>query len=162
MQAITLVIHAPLLLKSALIVGLILAWNTAQAEPSESEMRAAVEAQLNNVNAGTNETAERCNNRDFNRGQGDPVLAMQCLMFGMGAGVANEGRDVRAPQFSVTRFEKIACEKAQGKAGYVCDYVFGYGSNMPNNPTEQITRSGSAAQGRFVKRDGRWLRLESP
>lgn len=161
MQAITVVGRASWALRSTAIVVLSLAWSTAHAEPTEREMREAVEAQLNNVNSGTNETADRCNKREYNSGQGDPVLAMQCLMFGVGAGTANAGRDVRAPQFAVTRFEKIACEKAQGKPGYVCDYVFGYGSNMSNSPTERITRNGSAAQGRFVKRDGRWLRLDS-
>ena len=101
-----------------LCVGLAVA-QTALAEPSEAQMRAAIEAKFGNVNAGADETAQRCNNREYNRGQGDPVLAMQCLAYGIGGGVTNGGRNARAPQFKLTRFEKIACEKAQGKAGRI-------------------------------------------
>lgn len=144
------------MLGTGLAVAAAVAW---AAEPSEGEMRAAVEAKLGSVNAGTNETAQRCNNREYNRGQGDPMLAIQCLMFGTSTGLANGGRDVRAPQFKLARFEKIACEKAQGKAGYLCDYVMGYESNMGNNPVERYTRQGAATQGRFVQRDGRWIVL---
>jgi hypothetical protein len=145
-----------------LCAGLAVA-QTALAEPSEAQMRAAIEAKFGNVNAGADETAQRCNNREYNRGQGDSVLAMQCLMYGIGGGVTNGGRNVRAPQFKLTRFEKIACEKAQGKAGYLCDYVMGYGSNMASNSPaiEGMMRSGAATQGRFVKRDGGWIALDN-
>ena len=133
------------------------------AEPSEREMRAAIEAKFGTVNAAADETAQRCNARQYQRGQGDPVLAMQCLMYGVGGGVTDGGRNVRAPQFKLTRFEKIACEKAQGKAGYVCDYVMGYGSNMAANSAmlEQTMRNGAATQARFIKRDGGWIALDN-
>ena len=129
-------------------------------EPTENEMRAAVEAHFGQANDAADETARRCNNREFKQGQGDPLLAMQCLAYGMGAGVTDGGSSVRAPKFSLTRFEKIACEKAQGKAGYVCDYVIGYGTNMPSIPAETIGRQGAASQSRFVQRNDSWVMLE--
>ena len=87
---------------------------------------------------------------------------MQCLQIAIAGGVTNGGRDVRAPQFNITRFEKIACEKAQGKPGYLCDYVMGYGSNMAaNSPMlEGTMRNGAVTQARFVKRDGGWIALD--
>ena len=146
----------------ALLVGGLAVAHAALAEPSGPEMRAAIEAKLSNANAAADETAQRCNNREYNRGQGDPVLAMQCLMYGTGVGVTDGGRNVRAPQFKLTYFEKIACEKAQGKAGYLCDYALGYGSNMASNSAivEQTMRNGSTAQARFVKQGSRWIALD--
>ena len=57
----------------------------------------------------------------------------------------------------------MATKKAQGKAGYLCDYVMGYGSNMASNSPaiEGMMRSGAATQGRFVKRDGGWIALDN-
>lgn len=116
-------------------------------------MRAAVAAQYEQVNDGAREAAERCQRGEF---RNDPLLAMQCVAMGVTVG---GGRDFAALNVKLTRFEKIACEKAQGQAGYVCDYIVGYGTNLQNNPMEGTTRRGEAAQGRFVKRSGRWVLL---
>lgn len=150
-------------LRTLLLLGGLAATQAALAEPSEREMKAAIEAKFNNVNERANSQAERCNNREFNRGGGDPVMAMECLMYGIGGGLTNGGRNVKAPQFKLTRFEKIACEKAQGKAGYLCDYVMGYGSNMAANSRtiEETMRNGAVTQARFVKRDGDWIALDN-
>ena len=144
------------------LLGALAAAQAAQAEPTEREMRAAIEGKFGNVNANANSLAERCNNREYQR-SGDQMLAMQCLQYAIVGGVTNGGRDVRAPQFNITRFEKIACEKAQGKPGYLCDYVMGFGSNMAaNSPMlEGTMRNGSAAQARFIKRDGGWIALDN-
>ena len=149
-------------LTGAFLLGGALLWAApALAEPTEAEMRAAVEAQFENANAEMRSTAERCSNREFNRGQGDPVLAMQCIQYAMTGGMTQGGQGVRAPQFKLSRFEKIGCEKAQGKVGYLCDYVAGFGSDMRNMPPslQRMTNDGSLSQGRFVKRGDRWLRL---
>ncbi len=144
------------------LLGGLAAAQAAQAESTEREMRAAIEAKFGNVNANANSLAERCNNREYQR-SGDQMLAMQCLQYAIAGGVTNGGSDVRAPQFNITRFEKIACEKAHGKPGYLCDYVMGYGSNMAaNSPMlEGTMRNGAAAQARFIKRDGGWIALDS-
>ncbi len=144
-----------------IVAGLILAGTGAwAAEPTEQEMRAAVQLQFDNVNGASAETAERCNNREFNRGGGNPLLAMECLGQAFGGGMTRDGRNVTPMTVSITNFHKIACEKAQGKAGYLCDYAMGYDTNSPNNVAGPYTRQPTVMQGRFVKRGARWIRLE--
>ena len=134
--------------------------SSSKGEPSESDMYDAFNAQIEQINAEGRRTAERCNNRDFKQGQGDPLLAMQCLQYSMSVGVTNGGQGVMAPQFKVSRFEKIACEKAQGAAGYRCDYVAGFAGNLNMPPSlGAMTSRGSAMQARFVNQGNRWLLL---
>ncbi|WP_074926299.1 hypothetical protein [Nitrosomonas eutropha] len=79
------------------------AWAT---EPTEKEMREAVQAQFDNVNDASADTAERCNNREFNRGGG---LSFLC---GGAAGVVarwnslvigGRSRLMAAPPLSIER-----------------------------------------------------------
>ena len=84
---------------------------------------------------------------------------MQCAATRMVVGTKNGGRHVGALNVHVTRFEKIACEKAQGKAGYVCDYVHGFGTNMQNQSADSLSRGGSVTQARFVRRGDGWILL---
>lgn len=146
-----------------LVAGVILVGTGASvwaAEPTEQEMRAAVQAQFDNVNDASADTAERCNNREYNQGGGNPLLAMECLGQAIGGGgVTRDGRNVKPMKVSITTFQKIACEKAQGKAGYLCDYAMGYDTNNPNNITGPYTRQPMASQGRFIKQGNRWIRL---
>lgn len=124
-------------------------------EPSESEMYDAFNERLEAANAQARSVAERCNNRQF---QGDSLLAMQCLQFGLGVGVTKGAQGVLAPEFKVSRFEKLGCEKAQGEAGYRCDYVAGMAGNVNLPPSMgAMVRSGSMTQARFVRRGGGWL-----
>lgn len=131
------------------------------AEPTEVEMRAAVQAQYDNVNDASAESAQKCNNREYNRGGGNPLQAMECIGLAVGGGgMTRDGRGVKPMKVSIITFEKIACEKAQGKAGYLCDYAMGYDTNNPNNITGQYTRKPMAAQARFVQQGKRWIRLD--
>lgn len=128
-------------------LGLTLVGATAWAnEPTEQEMLAAIQRQFDNVNEGYKGTMEKCKNGSYDRN--NPLEAMQCA-----SGVVM-GNMV----MTITTFHKIACEKAQGKAGYLCDYAMGY---VANNPvTDPYTRAPMASQGRFVKQSSRWIRLE--
>ena len=131
---------------------------TASGEPSEADMYDALNARLQGVNDEARRTAERCNNREFQKGQGDPVLAMQCLQFGVGVGVTQGAQGVLPPQFKVSRFQKIACEKAQGEAGYQCDYVAGFAGNLNLPPSlGTLVKNGEMTQARFVRQDRGWL-----
>lgn len=132
--------------------------SAATGEPSVSDMYDAFNAGLQAINREARQTAERCNNREFNRGQGDPVLAMQCLQFGVGVGVTHDGQNVASPQFAVSSFRKIACEKAQGEAGYRCDYVAGMSGNLNLPPSVAAwMRNGEITQARFVRQGTGWL-----
>ena len=142
---------------SLMLVGMA-AWAN---EPTEAEMRAAVQAQYDNVNNASVESAERCNNPEYNRGAGNPIQAMECIGLAVGGGgMTRDGRNVKPMKVTITTFEKIACEKAQGKAGYLCDYAMGYDTNNPSGMTGPYTRKPMASQARFVKQGNRWLRLE--
>ncbi len=125
--------------------------------PSESEMYDAFNDLLQAQNAQATNVAERCNNRDF---RGDPVLAMQCLQFATGVGTTRGGQGVVAPQFKISRFESLGCEKAQGEAGFRCDYIAGISGNVNLPPSlDAVVKSGSVTKARFVKRGNGWLML---
>ena len=120
--------------------------STWAAEPTEKEMRTAVQAQFNNVNEGYAGTMDKCRNGSFDRN--NPIEAMQCVAGGVMGNMV----------MTITTFHKIACEKAQGKAGYLCDYAMGY---VANNPVaDPYTRQPMAYQARLVNQGGRWLRLD--
>lgn len=130
---------------------------SADGSPSESEMYDAFNALLQAQNAQAASVAERCNNRDF---KGDTVLAMQCLQYATGVGMTRGGQGVVAPQFKISSFERLGCEKAQGETGFRCDYVAGIVGNVNLPPSlDALVRNGSVSQARFVKRGRGWLML---
>jgi hypothetical protein len=141
----------------------------ASGEPSEAEMRAAYEGRLNAINAHAQATAQKCNKREYRQGQGDPMLAMECLAYAASAPGASRGGAARggvarggvaAPQFQASYFRKIACEKAQGEPGYYCDYSAGMNSNLNAPPSMAgMMQRGSVSQARFVKRESGWLMM---
>jgi hypothetical protein len=118
--------------------------------PSEAEMREALMARFEAMNAGLEDTRERCRRREF---QGDPMMAMQCL-----AVMAAAGGD-RELTYDLTNFQKIACEKATGQPGYICDYYSGITSNSPfmQGSMARLLGGGSMSQGRFVRTERGWL-----
>ncbi|MCY1455661.1 hypothetical protein D9M71_728090 [compost metagenome] len=98
---------------------------------------------------------QRCAQSDI-RNSNDPMFAMQCASLAMvGAGTSG------GMQVEVSDFEKIACAKADGQPGYVCDYYLGMSTNSPamGGATGDMMRQGSAGQGRFIKRQNGWLFL---
>jgi hypothetical protein len=130
---------------------------TATGEPSESDMYDAFNAVLQSRNAAARDTAERCNNRQF---QNDPVLAMQCLQFGLGVGTTGRGQGVRAPEFKVSSFQNLGCEKAQGETGWRCDYAAGIEGNVQLPPSiAELMGGGNHGQARFVRRGDGWLMI---
>lgn len=133
---------------------------TATGEPSESDMYDAFNAVLQARNAAARDTAERCNNRQF---QNDPVLAMQCLQFGLGVGTTGGGQGVRAPEFKVAGFRKLGCEKAQGETGWRCDYAAGISGNVQLPPSmAALMGGGNHGQARFIRRGEGWLMIPDP
>ncbi|MBX3600599.1 MAG: hypothetical protein KF863_08240 [Rubrivivax sp.] len=132
----------------------------ASGEPSESDLYDAFNAQLQARNAAARDTAERCNNRQF---QNDPVLAMQCLQYGLGVGTTGGGQGVRAPEFRISSFQKLGCEKAQGETGWRCDYAAGIAGNVQLPPSMAVLMgAGNHGQARFVRRGDGWLMIPDP
>jgi hypothetical protein len=121
-------------------------------EPSDREMRKAIEATFENINANYRDLGRRCERREFSN---DPLLAMQCLaLCGAGGGKCSLS-------FEITQFRKLGCEKAEGQPGYVCDFVLGFASDSPfaQGALRQLTGGGNAGQGRFLRNDEGWLYL---
>ena len=117
------------------------------AEPSEEEMRGAVEAFLNNANENLRSLKMQCQNRSLTRN--NPVLAMQCLtLFGATFGTGNLA-------YHLTYFKKIGqCQASTEYQGYICDFVFSQsiGNSMVDNFTKHVR-----GVGRFVETEDGWI-----
>lgn len=138
----------------------------ASGEPSEADMRAAYERRLGGVNKYMGQTADQCRRGEYKRApgapQGDMALAIQCLAIaGTGSAAPGGAPGTAAPSMQATNFRKIACEKAQGEAGYWCDYTAGIAMNMPMLPRSMssMMEQGAVSQARFVRTDNGWLML---
>jgi hypothetical protein len=121
-------------------------------EPSTRDMCMALADQYDGVNDTIRDRKAACERGDY---KNNPALGMQCL--GLCAGTFGTC-DV---SFSLTRFQKIACEKAQGKPGFVCDFVvrFSASNAQMQQMLATVGGSGSVTQGRFVKAAGGWIKL---
>ena len=123
----------------------------ATGEPTARQMEAAVANIAKGLNAGQDDLSGRCQRREFTN---DPGLAIMCLAQAGGGGPMHVG---------VANFRKLACAKAQGQPGYVCDYSFGVnvaaGRNM--GVLGAMMQSGSNCTGRFVRTASQgWLLQE--
>lgn len=133
---------------------------TANGEPSASDMYDAVQAALQNVNATARDTAANCNHGNF---QNDPFLAVQCLSYSVSVGVTNGGSAVKAPEFKISHFNKLGCEKAVGYAGWRCDYELGISGNVQLPPSlAQLVAGGTQSQARFLRRGDGWIVIMDP
>ncbi len=126
----------------------------ASREPSEAQMRGAVEAKFAEANANFAATAQACRSGAY---QNDPMLAMQCLTLCGASG--GESCDL---SFEITRFEKIACVPGSDQPGFVCDYEVGFATNSPfvSGSMAALMNANGPSQGRFLRQDdGKWLML---
>ena len=125
---------------------------TGSAEPSARDMCMAIADQFDAVNDNLQEKKRACEGGGF---RNQPLLAAECLVLcGGTGGTCNLS-------YSLTRFEKIACEKATGQPGFVCDYGIGISAN--NAQLEKMIigmlGAGQITQSRFVKTADGWLRM---
>lgn len=143
---------APGALAVAFAVALLAGCGAGAGEPSEGQMRGAIEATFKSVNGNLRALAASCRNRDFVRND-NPLQAMQCLQLCGAAG--SERCEV---SFELTNFRKVACQKSAEQAGYVCDFEFGASSSSPvtQMALDAFVGPGGAGQGRFIKDAGRW------
>lgn len=121
-------------------------------EPTEDEMADAVKANFDRINANLLALAKQCERREYRH---DRALAMQCLA------LCTTGGGKCSAAFTLTRFGKLGCAKANGQPGYVCDYVIGFASNSPfaRGAINKMTGGGNSGQGRFLRRDNEWIYL---
>jgi hypothetical protein len=123
-------------------------------EPSSRDMCLAIADQFDAVNDNIRSKAAAC--RAGGNLKNDPILALQCI------GLCGTSSSCEFAM-GLTRFQRIACEKAQGQPGFVCDYVLGFSSS--NAAQAQMyasigAASGSVTQGRFVRTPNGWIKLQ--
>jgi len=110
----------------------------------------AIKAMFDRVNDGNRQRYAACENREY---RNNPLLAVQCLaQYGAGGGKGDW-------TYHITRFAKIACEKARGEAGYVCDYEIGFNSDNAymGSVLGPMTAGGTHGQGRFIQYGTGWI-----
>lgn len=120
--------------------------------PTQEEMCTALWRKVEAINSHYDELGARCQNREF---ENNPLLAMQCLQL-CGASAGKCDINVK-----ITKFQKIACKKAVGEAGFNCDYLMSIYSNAEfvQASLETFLPYGGTAQGRFIRQPGGWLFL---
>ena len=112
----------------------------------------ALKATMDGMNSNMKDTENACRAGDY---QNDPFLALQCI--GIFGGTAGRG----GISARITKFQKIACEKADGKPGYVCDYAIRLnmsGLTLPPSGA-RIMNSEQVVHKRFVRTGDAWIAL---
>jgi hypothetical protein len=122
----------------------------ADVEPSEADMRGALESKAEALHSGQEALAEQCREGSSNNNVGDAVL---CVAQGLSGGPMH---------LSVQGFRKIACEKAEGRPGYNCDYEVQLNVGPDANPGALgiLGTSGGECTGRFVKTSDGWSEID--
>lgn len=124
-------------------------------EPTEKEMLAVFQNSADATNSEFKAKEDQCKSGAY-RNNNDPALAMMCL----GGAIATGGRG--GIRKSVTGFRKVACSRANGAAGWVCDYVIQMdvaGLNAPPSLKEMVT-TPTIQHGRFVYTGGQWILVQ--
>ena len=127
-------------------------------EPSAEELRVAASQTVFQINDEVRRIADEC------RGEGsvivNPLKAMKC------ASVCSfDPKECRKiPKLEMTNFRKLACEKAAGQPGWVCDYEYTVSSDSDflMKMFENTYGNQSRAKGRFIKSDmGDWILVDN-
>jgi len=122
------------------------------AGPTEEDLRAIYAAQTGAINEQQADLRRRCENREFQRGGGDPFMAMQCLMIMAGGQMQTGVRGVRL----------VGCEKARGRPGWYCDWQVALDIDSRGMPgsLNQLMGQWQACTGRLVRVGERWEMVE--
>jgi hypothetical protein len=112
-------------------------------EPTEAEMRQAIQDRID----GMNQNIAKMRNTRPEKGDA------------MGTLIALTGMAVGDTRYEIRAFQKLGAEKAQGKPGYVCDYVLQLrATGKRAAPLDNIMRwGGDLCTARFVKNGDRWI-----
>ena len=130
------------------------ACGTQDSEPSEADMRPLVNKAYTQINQDVQKIAEEC------RGAGaiivNPMKALRCTSV-----CSFDPKECKKlPTLEMTDFKKLACEKAVGQPGWVCDYEYGVASQSDFIMTmfKNVYGDTTRAQARFFKSDhGSWV-----
>ena len=149
--------HRPHVLTPARCLGEIdeeIEYLAGRAVDADGMLRLIKAGKFDAINDNLKSQEQACKGGGF---KNNPVLALQCLQLcGASGGSCNLS-------VSLTRFEKIACEKATGEPGYVCDYIMRMSASSPaaQQALATIAPGGSTDQARFLKTAKGWIQLAS-
>jgi hypothetical protein len=112
-------------------------------EPSEAEMRQAIQDRLDMMNANVAKM------RSTRPQEGDPMSAILALT----------GAVMGDTHYEIGAFEKISAEKAAGKPGYMCDYMLQLRASGKSAVAvdKMLALGGELCTARFVKTNDRWV-----
>lgn len=126
-------------------------------EPTEKEMLAVFKDSADATNSQFKAKEDQCKSGAY-KTNNDPALAMMCLAGALASG-GGSGGGIRK---NVTGFRKVACSRATGAAGWVCDYVIQMdvtGINAPPSLKEMVN-TPTIQHGRFVYTGGQWILVQ--
>jgi hypothetical protein len=122
-------------------------------EPTEAEMLAVFKNSFDATNSEFSAKQDQCKSGAY---KNDPALAMQCLAGALVTGGSG------SLQKKITGFRKVACSRASGAPGWVCDYIMQMdmaGFNAPPSVKEAIT-TPTIQHARFVFTSGQWILVQ--
>ncbi|MGH8220276.1 MAG: hypothetical protein ACREUT_17185 [Steroidobacteraceae bacterium] len=121
-------------------------------EPTEAEMLAVFQASAAAGNSELKAREDQCRSGAY-RTNNDPMAAMMCL----GGALVTGGRG--GMRQNITGFRKVACGRASGRAGWVCDYIMQThvtGINAPPS-LRAMMNTPTIQHARFVYTGGQWI-----
>ena len=131
------------------LLGAIFLWSApALAEPSEPQMRSAMEGYFDTMNANYASMARQCRNGGA---RDNPMVAIQCLQI---CAASQNTCEIRA---TMTAFSKTRCEES-GSA-FRCWFRMSFrmdGSSGHFGPMNGITQMGDQGWGYFYREAGAW------
>jgi len=137
------------LLTTFFIIQLSTAMAGNNGEPSEKQMRKAVEAKYSQINEHYRRLKRQCQGGGYRQ---NPLLAMQCI--GLYGGSGNTGNI----SMHLTYFKKIACEINLEGPGYICDYIFSQSSSgNPYSRSIDGMTQGLQGEGKFIHTNNGWV-----
>lgn len=125
--------------------------NEATTGPNEMEMKRAVERNIQIKNTSIRQMQDKCKDMYASKSQLDAIFCLQSLII--------NGTSGSPFKIEIMSFEKHACAKAIGVAGYICDFSmelsFSGGSSAVSE-WKPFINGKSYAKGRFLKTGTNW------
>lgn len=144
-----LIVYCARMLAGAIAIVFLAVSNSAFAdaatEPTEQDMREAVQARMDEANAKLRSYEPRCSSEER---RSNVALAVICSVL---------VEPNRGQVMSIERFAKKSCEAATEAPGFVCEYVLRLSLHKPVFTNPFGLRPDGSATGRFAHQDGRWV-----
>jgi hypothetical protein len=123
------------------------------AEPSATDLCLAVADIMDAMNEEWRSIQTACARGDYRT---DRILGVQCLGLCLGSFMTCH------LSVQMIHFEKVACAKPQGLAGFNCDYIMRWTASTAslNSAMGVVFPAGGHTRHRFIQRGDRWIRVD--